>query len=74
MMQPAPTNQLHLVQDGVRPRPGERGRWMPAFRGAFTRDQLVDLVGYLRVTFGPGTPWRDLDDAIRDTHAARGDG
>jgi mono/diheme cytochrome c family protein len=71
---PAPTNLLHVVQDGVRPRPGERGRWMPAFRGAFTRDQLVDLVGYLRVTFGPGTPWRDLDDAIRDTHAARGDG
>ncbi|HEY3459993.1 MAG TPA: cytochrome c, partial [Casimicrobiaceae bacterium] len=60
---PAPTNLLHVVQDGVRPRPGERGRWMPAFRGAFTRDQLVDLVGYLRVTFGPGTPWRDLDDA-----------
>jgi mono/diheme cytochrome c family protein len=71
---PGPTNLLHIVQDGVRPRTGERGRWMPAFRGAFTPAQLADLARYLRAAFGPGTPWRNLDDAIRDTQAARADG
>jgi mono/diheme cytochrome c family protein len=74
MWLPGAANLLHIVQDGVRPRPGERGRWMPAFRGAFTREQLVDLARYQRVTFGPGTPWRDLDDAVRATQEARTEG
>jgi len=71
---PEPTNLLHIVQDGVRPRPGERGRWMPAFRGAFTHAQLADLARYLRATFGPGTQWRDLDDAVRKAQPTSADG
>jgi mono/diheme cytochrome c family protein len=62
---PKPTNLLRIVQDGVAPRDGERGRFMPAFRGTFTDAQLADLVRYLRVAFGNGAPWDEIDGAIR---------
>jgi mono/diheme cytochrome c family protein len=71
---PEPTNLLHIVQDGVHPHPGERGRWMPAFRGAFTEAQLAALATYVRGTFGPGGAWRDIDARVRQAaNAAHGD-
>jgi len=63
---PSPTNLIHIVEDGVRPRPGERGRWMPAFRGSFTDAQLGNLLIYLRTEFGPGVPWRDVQRDVRN--------
>jgi nicotinate dehydrogenase subunit B len=63
---PSPTNLIHIIEDGVRPRPGERGRWMPAFHGAFTDAQLASLVNFIRAEFGPGKPWDDVDRAVRD--------
>jgi nicotinate dehydrogenase subunit B len=53
----SPVNLLHVVQDGVQPRDGEPGRWMPAFRGAFTETQLEELARYLRAAFGRGSAW-----------------
>jgi mono/diheme cytochrome c family protein len=65
-----PVNLLRIVEDGVKPPAGERGRWMPAFRGAFTDAQLADLARYLRTAFGRGGEWRDLDDRIRELRKA----
>lgn len=62
---PAATNLLRIVEGGVTPAAGDRGRWMPAFRGAFTDTQLADLARYLRAAFGPGSQWQGLDDDIR---------
>ena len=63
---PSPTNLIHIIDDGIRPRPGERGRWMPAFRGAFTDSQLTGLVNHVRDEFGPGSRWEDVDRIVRD--------
>jgi mono/diheme cytochrome c family protein len=68
---PTPTNLLRIVLDGVTPGDGERGRWMPAFRGAFTDSQLADLAHYLRAAFGRGEAWKGLDDDVRALHDDR---
>jgi len=62
---PSPTNLIHIVEDGVKPRPGERGRWMPAFRGAFTDVQLASLLTYVRAEFRPRAPWRNVERDVR---------
>ena len=71
---PTPANLLHIVENGVTPPEGERGRWMPAFHGAFTDAQLADLARYLRTAFGRGGEWKDLDKDIRALHDARAAG
>jgi mono/diheme cytochrome c family protein len=63
-----PTNLLRIVEGGITPRNGEPGRWMPAFRGAFTDAQLADLARYLRAAFGSGGEWKDVDRDIRALH------
>ena len=70
----SPVNLLRIVQDGVAPRDGEPGRFMPAFRGTFTADQLADLARYLRVSFGRGGAWADLDDDVRAVASGRSEG
>jgi mono/diheme cytochrome c family protein len=67
---PTPANLVHIVVDGVQPRAGERGRWMPAFGTAFTPAQLAELAGYVRARAGK-PPWRDADRQVRDALAAR---
>lgn len=52
---PEPASLIHIIRDGIRPREGERGRWMPGFRGAFTDEQISALLAYLR-TLAPGAP------------------
>ncbi len=44
---PEPASLLNIIREGIRPPDGEPGRWMPAFRGAFTDEQLTALVAYL---------------------------
>ena len=50
-----PASLVNIIRQGIRPPEGERGRWMPAFAGAFTDEQLGALVAYLR-TLAPGAP------------------
>jgi len=64
--QPSPKNLIHVIEDGIRPRPGERGRWMPSFRGTFTDAQLASLLMYVRAEFGPGFAWRDVEREVRN--------
>jgi mono/diheme cytochrome c family protein len=69
---PSPINLLHIIEEGVRPRPGERGRWMPSFRGTFTDSQLASLASHVRTGFGPGEPWRDVEQDVRKLRSGEG--
>jgi mono/diheme cytochrome c family protein len=62
---PTPGNLISIIVQGITPREGERGRWMPAFAGSFTAEQLSDLVAYLRADFGKAPPWRGVDEEVR---------
>ncbi|HKA46452.1 MAG TPA: cytochrome c [Burkholderiales bacterium] len=73
---PTPSNFIHIVLDGVMPRDGEPGPWMPGFRGALTDGQLAALTLYARSRFGSGPPWRDVEGEVRKarTSGATGGG
>jgi len=62
---PTPGNLIHIIVQGIEPREGERGRWMPAFAGALTAEQLADLTAYLRSEFGMAPAWRNVDAEVR---------
>jgi nicotinate dehydrogenase subunit B len=61
---PTPSNLIRIVRDGIVPAPHERSAWMPSFAGAFTDDQLAELVAYVR-TFSGMPPWSDVAGAVR---------
>src|SRR5207244_9009424 len=50
---PTPRNLAYIIRDGIVPREGERGGWMPAFAGGLTDEQLTDLLVYLSTVSGP---------------------
>lgn len=57
---PQPASLLNIIRGGIRPPQSDPGRFMPAFAGAFTDEQLRALAKYLH-TLAPGAPpWRDL--------------
>jgi len=62
---PTPGNLLSIIVQGITPRDGERGRWMPAFAGSFTALQISDLVVYLRADFGKAPAWRNVEEEAR---------
>ena len=61
---PTPRNLAYIIRDGILPREGERGGWMPAFAGALTDDQLTDLLVYLRALSGQPA-WTDVAGDVR---------
>jgi len=61
---PTPKNLIHIVQDGITPREDRAQPWMPAFRGAFTDEELGDLLAYAR-TLGGKSAWKDVPDQVR---------
>ena len=63
--EPDPASLIRIILEGIAPREGERGRWMPSFAGAFTDAQLVELVTSLR-RLAPGEPpWQDVAGQIK---------
>jgi mono/diheme cytochrome c family protein len=62
---PTPGNLISIIVQGITPREGERGRWMPAFAGSLTAEQVSDLVAYLRADFGKAPAWRDVEEEVR---------
>ena len=66
---PTPANLIHIVRDGIVPREHEAQPWMPAFRGALTREQTTDLVVYLRTLSGK-PPWDDVAGEVRKIEEA----
>jgi mono/diheme cytochrome c family protein len=61
---PTPRNLAYIIRDGIVPREGERGGWMPAYAGALTDDQLADLLVYLRALSGQPA-WSDVAGELR---------
>ena len=60
-----PKSLIRIINEGITPTVGERGRWMPPFGGALTDAQLTALVIFLR-TFAPGAPpWSNVADEVR---------
>jgi mono/diheme cytochrome c family protein len=62
---PTSSNFLRIVLEGITPRDGERGPWMPGFAGALTDAQVAALAVYARSRFGGGPPWRDVEAEAR---------
>lgn len=61
---PTPRNLAYIIRDGIVPREGERGGWMPAFEGALTDAQLTDLLVYLRALSGRPA-WPDVAGEVK---------
>lgn len=62
---PGPRNLINIIIEGIVPPDGESGRWMPAYAGALTEDQLVHLVQYIRADFSRSPAWSDVEDEVR---------
>ena len=61
---PTPRNLAYIIRDGIVPREGERGGWMPGYAGALTDEQLTDLLIYLRALSGRPA-WPDVAGEVR---------
>jgi mono/diheme cytochrome c family protein len=64
---PDPRSFLRIVRDGIRPPDGKHGRWMPAFGGTLTDEQLAALAAYLRRTAADAPPWPELGRAVEQS-------
>ncbi|HSC22986.1 MAG TPA: cytochrome c [Casimicrobiaceae bacterium] len=62
----APRNALHVVLEGLQPKPGESGAIMPGFAGALTDRQVVAVVEYMRARFSDGPRWTDVAATLAD--------
>ncbi len=60
-----PTNAVRIIEEGIVPRNGERGAWMPSFAGSFTDTQLAALVDYLRKRFAGQPAWNDTAGELK---------
>lgn len=66
---PDPRSLLHIVRDGIPPREGEPGRWMPRFAEILTDQQVTALAAYLR-RYGANQPaWPTLGEAVQKVKA-----
>jgi len=57
---PDPRNAIHFVLDGIHPREGKSGPFMPGFAAALTDDQVAQLLDYARSRFTSRPAWNDL--------------
>ncbi len=62
---PTPRNLIRIVNEGITPPDGAPGRWMPAFEGVFTDEQLAALAIYLRARYTDAPAWTKVGDVVR---------
>lgn len=67
---PTPRNLAYIIREGIIPRDGEPGGWMPAFEGALTDEQLSELLTYLRALSGKPA-WTDVAGDVRKISKGR---
>jgi mono/diheme cytochrome c family protein len=60
-----PGNLIKIILEGIVPPAGEPGRWMPAFAGTFTDEQLAHLAYYIRAEYSRLPDWKNLEDEIQ---------
>lgn len=62
---PDPRSLVHIILDGVTPRDGQAGRWMPAFADILSDGQVIALAAYLRRAGAQAPPWSNLPAAVQ---------
>ncbi|MGZ8264894.1 MAG: c-type cytochrome [Burkholderiales bacterium] len=62
---PTPNNLIRIVLQGMAPRDGEAGPFMPGYAGALTDDQIAALVTYLRSDFTDRPAWQNVTREVR---------
>jgi mono/diheme cytochrome c family protein len=62
--EPAATNFVRIVQNGIHPPPGQKGAIMPGFAGALTNAQIVAVANYVRQHYSQKPPWADVSKAV----------
>jgi mono/diheme cytochrome c family protein len=62
---PTPDNLIRIVLQGMAPRDGEAGPFMPGYAGALTDDQIAALVTYLRSDFTDRPAWPNVTREVR---------
>jgi len=65
--EPDPRNLIHIVREGISPVEGMPGRWMPAFGGSLTDEQLTALAIYLRRYAANASPWLHVEKVVKET-------
>ena len=58
---PDPRDLTHIIMEGLKPQPGEKGEWMPAFAAELTDAQIVALVDYLRAQYTGRSAWQGVE-------------
>jgi len=59
-----PSSLIRIIREGITAPEGERSRWMPAFAGALTDEQITALVTYLRTLAPEAPPWRNVSEQV----------
>jgi mono/diheme cytochrome c family protein len=63
---PDPRNLVHIIMDGVHPRPGERGAIMPGFGNVLDDGEVTRLANYVRDHFTDEPAWADVEKTVGD--------
>jgi mono/diheme cytochrome c family protein len=69
---PDPRNLIHVVHDGIEAPDGAPAAAMPGFGDAFTDQQIVSLVNYLRSNFTDRPAWNDVEGTVRKIRRGEG--
>jgi mono/diheme cytochrome c family protein len=64
LREPGSANAVRVILDGVQPRPGFSGAYMPAFGSMFTDQQIASLAEYARARYTDQPPWTDVRQEI----------
>jgi len=67
---PDARNLVHIIREGIEPVEGESGRWMPAFGGNLSDDELTALVTWLRREMAGAPAWNDVARVVKDSEGA----
>jgi mono/diheme cytochrome c family protein len=62
-----PRNVINVIMNGLPPAQAEQSSIMPPFAGAFTDEQVVELVQYLRDRFSDKPPWENVAALVRES-------
>ncbi|MDB5624182.1 MAG: cytochrome c, class [Devosia sp.] len=68
---PDPSNLLHVVVDGIVPPANSPTRTMPAFGGALSEAELVNLATFMRTHFSQQPAWTNIAERAREIQNRR---
>lgn len=57
---------VNIILHGLEPPVGRSGPYMPAYKDALTDEQVAEIVRYMRVRYGSGPDWPDLEGTVAE--------